>query len=164
MLCLPCSTATLDVTALPAKKSNAVEPSNDRVLTSRVMIAISICAAADDCASHDLCENAGSERTAVATGVRSGWGARGPRGDRRRRRDCKNGLLHRVSRVRGSAGRPHGDENTCPAAPVKEVLITRADSSLKGNTISPHWKGWCDGRRLHTTDGCGAGEDRAWTT
>src|ERR1039458_250401 len=30
----------------------------------------------------------------------------------------------------------------------------RADSSLKGNTISPHWKGWCDGRRLHTTDGC----------
>src|ERR1035437_9723718 len=39
-----------------------------------------------------------------------------------------------------------------------------ADSSLKGNTISPHWKGWCDGRRLHTTDGCGAGEDRAWTT
>jgi hypothetical protein len=35
---------------------------------------------------------------------------------------------------------------------------------LKGNTISPHWKGWCDGRRLHTTDGCGAGEDRAWTT
>src|SRR5450830_974548 len=31
-----------------------------------------------------------------------------------------------------------------------------ADSSLKGNTISPHWKGWCDGRRLHTTDGCGA--------
>src|SRR5450759_3896604 len=41
---------------------------------------------------------------------------------------------------------------------------TRADSSLKGNTISPHWKGWCDGRRLHTTDGCGAGEDRAWTT
>src|ERR1017187_3553341 len=40
----------------------------------------------------------------------------------------------------------------------------RADSSLKGNTISPHWKGWCDGRRLHTTDGCGAGEDRAWTT
>src|ERR1039458_2965048 len=25
------------------------------------------------------------------------------------------------------------------------------DSSLKGNTISPHWKGWCDGRRLHTT-------------
>src|ERR1039457_4762703 len=35
-----------------------------------------------------------------------------------------------------------------------------ADSSLKGNTISPHWKGWCDGRRLHTTDGCGAGEDR----
>jgi hypothetical protein len=40
----------------------------------------------------------------------------------------------------------------------------KADSSLKGNTISPHWKGWCDGRRLHTTDGCGAGEDRAWTT
>jgi hypothetical protein len=40
----------------------------------------------------------------------------------------------------------------------------QADSSLKGNTISPHWKGWCDGRRLHTTDGCGAGEDRAWTT
>jgi hypothetical protein len=42
--------------------------------------------------------------------------------------------------------------------------LQRADSSLKGNTISPHWKGWCDGRRLHTTDGCGAGEDRAWTT
>src|SRR5450830_680284 len=40
------------------------------------------------------------------------------------------------------------------------VCNERADSSLKGNTISPHWKGWCDGRRLHTTDGCGAGEDR----
>src|ERR1039458_6400366 len=48
--------------------------------------------------------------------------------------------------------------------PVLFALIYRADSSLKGNTISPHWKGWCDGRRLHTTDGCGAGEDRAWTT
>jgi hypothetical protein len=47
---------------------------------------------------------------------------------------------------------------------VVAALITVADSSLKGNTISPHWKGWCDGRRLHTTDGCGAGEDRAWTT
>src|ERR1035437_5769413 len=30
--------------------------------------------------------------------------------------------------------------------------VFSADSSLKGNTISPHWKGWCDGRRLHTTD------------
>jgi hypothetical protein len=49
-------------------------------------------------------------------------------------------------------------------AELQALGIKVADSSLKGNTISPHWKGWCDGRRLHTTDGCGAGEDRAWTT
>src|ERR1035437_6137631 len=50
------------------------------------------------------------------------------------------------------------------AAVMDVAPSARADSSLKGNPISPHWKGWCDGRRLHTTDGCGAGEDRAWTT
>src|SRR5713101_8953525 len=32
MLCRPCSIATLDVTALPAKKSKTTDPSNDKLL------------------------------------------------------------------------------------------------------------------------------------
>jgi hypothetical protein len=43
MLCRPCSIATLDVTALPAKKSRTTDPSNDRLLINRSIIAKGFC-------------------------------------------------------------------------------------------------------------------------
>src|SRR6516162_7674961 len=43
MLCRPCYIATLDVTALPAKKSKTTDPSNDRLLINRSIIAIGFC-------------------------------------------------------------------------------------------------------------------------
>lgn len=49
--------------------------------------------AADDSSSHDAAEDAGSDPAAIAPGIRSGRGAHGSRGDSRRRRDRKNGLL-----------------------------------------------------------------------
>src|SRR5450756_1506155 len=65
--------------------------------------------------------------------------------------------------IRGPAGYLGFDPVEPKLSQIEFIDKDVADSSLKGNTISPHWKGWCDGRRLHTTDGCGAGEDRAWT-